>query len=88
MVIVVTATLAMISAAALLTIARMLRGPSTLDRIVCLDVLVVLAVAAAGVYVAYYRNDTYLALIAAVALVGFVGSATAARLVERRDRHR
>jgi multicomponent Na+:H+ antiporter subunit F len=80
--------LGMLSAAALLTAVRMLRGPGTLDRIAALDVFVVLIVAGAAVYMAIYRDGSTIPLVAAVALVGFVGSATAARLVERWERHR
>jgi multicomponent Na+:H+ antiporter subunit F len=71
-----------------LTLVRLLRGPDALDRIVALDVFVVLIVAAASVYTAFYRDGSNIPLLAAVALIGFVGSATAARLVERRERHR
>jgi multicomponent Na+:H+ antiporter subunit F len=80
--------LALLGAAAALTLYRLLRGPSTLDRIVSLDVFVVLVVVAAGVYVAYYRDGGNIPLLAAVALVGFVGSVSAARLAVRRERHR
>ena len=80
--------LALLCAAGLLTLVRLLRGPETLDRVVALDVFVVLIVAGAAVYVAYYQDGSNIPLIAAVALVGFVGSATASRLAERRRRHR
>ena len=80
--------LGMLGVAAALTLFRLLLGPSTLDRIVALDVFVVLSVIGAAVYVAYYRDGSNIPLLAAVALTGFVGSATAARLVERRSRHR
>jgi multicomponent Na+:H+ antiporter subunit F len=80
--------LAMLCAAGLLTLVRLLRGPETLDRVVALDVVVVLIVAGAAVYVAFYEDGSNIPLIAAVALVGFVGSATASRLAERRRRHR
>lgn len=80
--------LVMLCAAGLLTLARLLKGPETLDRVVALDVFVVLTVAAAAVYVAFYEDGSNIPLIAAVALVGFVGSATASRLAERRRRHR
>jgi multicomponent Na+:H+ antiporter subunit F len=83
-----TVVLAMLGLAAALTVFRLLRGPSTLDRIVALDVVVVLTVVGAGVYVAYYRDGSNIPLLAAVALVGFVGSVTAARLAVRRERHR
>jgi multicomponent Na+:H+ antiporter subunit F len=88
MTVVFVVVLVLLCAAAALTLVRMLRGPDTLDRIVALDVLVVLIVAAAAVYIAIYRDGSNIPLLAAVALLGFVGSATATRLAERRGRHR
>lgn len=83
-----TIVAAMLVAAGALTGVRLLRGPSTLDRIAALDVLVLLLVAGTAGYVAWFRDTSNLPLLAAVALVGFVGSTTAARLAERRERHR
>jgi multicomponent Na+:H+ antiporter subunit F len=80
--------LLLLGTAAALALVRLMRGPSTLDRIVALDVFVVLLVVGAGVYVAYYRDGSNIPLLAAVALIGFVGSAAAARLAVRRERHR
>jgi multicomponent Na+:H+ antiporter subunit F len=80
--------LAMLGASAALALYRLLRGPSTLDRIVALEVYVVLTVVSAGVYVGYYRDGSNIPLLVAVSLVGFVGSAVAARLAVRRERHR
>ena len=80
--------LGVLALAGALTLVRLLRGPDALDRIVALDVFVVLIVAAAAVYIAFYRDGSNIPLLAAVALIGFVGSTTAARLVERRERHR
>ncbi|MGI9001481.1 MAG: monovalent cation/H+ antiporter complex subunit F [Pseudonocardia sp.] len=81
-------TLTLLGAAGGLTLVRLLRGPETLDRIVALDVLVVLIVAGTAVYVASFADGSNIPLLAAVALLGFVGSVTAARLAERRERHR
>jgi multicomponent Na+:H+ antiporter subunit F len=83
-----TAVLVMLGVAAALALYRLLAGPTTLDRIVALDVFIVLTVVAAGVYVAYYRDGSNIPLLAAVTLMGFVGSAAAARLAVRRERHR
>lgn len=80
--------LAALGVAGALTLYRLLRGPSTLDRVVALDVFVVLTVVGAGVYVAYYRDGSNIPLLAAVSLVGFVGSVSAARLAVRREQHR
>lgn len=81
-------TMVMLSTAGVLTLLRLLRGPDTLDRIAALDVFVVLIVASAAVYVARYGDGSNIPLLVAVALLGFVGSTTAARLAERRERHR
>ncbi len=80
--------LLLLLAAGMLTLVRLFRGPDTLDRIAALDVVVVLVVAATTVYVAYYRDSSNIPLLVAFALVAFVGSASAARLTERRERHR
>ena len=79
--------LSVLCLAGAITLVRLLRGPDTLDRIVALDVFVILIVAATAVYVAIYTDGSNIPLLAAVALLGFVGSATAARLAER-ERHR
>jgi multicomponent Na+:H+ antiporter subunit F len=78
----------MLSAGGLISLVRLLRGPDTLDRIVALDVFVILVVAASAVYVAIHGDGSPIPMLAAVALIGFVGSATAARLAEQKDRHR
>jgi multicomponent Na+:H+ antiporter subunit F len=80
--------LGILGVAGALTLYRLFRGPTTLDRIVALDVFVVLTVVGATVYVAYFRDGSNIPLVAAVALVGFVGSVSAARLAVRRERHR
>lgn len=88
MTIVFTLVLLMLTAAAGLTLLRLFRGPSTLDRLAALDVFVVLIVAAAAVYVAYYQDGSNIPLLVAVSLTVLVGTATAARLLERWERHR
>jgi len=85
--VVFTITLAMLCLAGALTLGRLLRGPSTLDRIAALDVFVILIVAATAVYVAACRDGSNIPLLAAVALLGFVGSASATRLAERGEPH-
>jgi multicomponent Na+:H+ antiporter subunit F len=80
--------LGLLCGAGALTLFRLLRGPDTFDRIAALDVFVILIVAAAAVYIAIYRDGSNIPLLAAVALLGFVGSATATRLAERGERHR
>ncbi len=70
--------------AALLVLVRLVRGPSVPDRIVSLDVLLQLVIAGIAVAAAVRREGVYLSVLVAVALLGFVGTVTVARFVERR----
>ena len=81
---VVVACFGGLSVAALLVMFRLVRGPSVPDRIVALDVLVQIVVAGIAVAAAVTRDGTYLAVLVAVALLGFVGTVTVGRVVERR----
>lgn len=79
------ASLVLLGVAAVLCLVRAVRGPSALDRVVALDVFLV--VIAAGVAVrGTGESESTLKLLLVVALLGFAGSATAARLVQRRRR--
>jgi multicomponent Na+:H+ antiporter subunit F len=81
-----TVTLALLSAAALLTLARLVRGPTALDRILALDVLSVLLVSGVGVRDAVLGAAADAASLVVIALLGFVGTVTAARLAGERGR--
>lgn len=81
-------TFALLCAAGLLVIVRLLRGKSTLDRIVSVDVFVTLIVAATCVGMALQKDGSNIALLAAFALLAFIGSISAARLVEKKEPYR
>ena len=81
-------TFALLCLAALLELVRLLRGRSTLDRIVAVDVFVTLVVAATCVGMGWQKNGENIALLAAFALLGFIGSVVAARLVEKKESYR
>lgn len=90
-----TITYVLLAAAGMLTVGRLLVGPTDLDRIVALDVLVILITAGVTIEIGMRREGWNIALVAVVALLGFLGSVTAARLVERKgseqqasERHR
>ena len=70
--------------AALLVLVRLVRGPSVPDRIVALDVLVQVVVAGIAVAAAVTRDGTYLSVLVAVSLLGFVGTVSVGRFIERR----
>ncbi|MEZ3182756.1 sodium:proton antiporter [Streptomyces pimonensis] len=78
------ATLAVIAAAGLLTLLRLVRGPLALDRIMALDVLVTLTIAATAVGAVARDDTTAIPVLVVLALLAFIGSVTAAHLVEKR----
>ncbi|PRX46196.1 multisubunit sodium/proton antiporter MrpF subunit [Prauserella shujinwangii] len=82
------ATFGMLSVAGLLTVVRLVRGPRTLDRVLALDVLLVLIVAGAAASIAVTGRGLVVAVLLSVALLSFIGSISAIRLVERWEGHR
>ncbi|MCH9668839.1 MAG: cation:proton antiporter [Actinomycetia bacterium] len=70
---------AMLAAAAVATMVRMLMGPSTLDRLVALDTLVAVTMCAIGAWAAFSLDSTVTYSLTALALISFVGSVSVAR---------
>jgi multicomponent Na+:H+ antiporter subunit F len=78
-------TFTLLSVSALLTMVRLVRGPSVLDRIVALDVLVTLLITGVAVGIASRGEGSSVPLLLVLALLGFIGSVSAAHLVEERE---
>ncbi|WP_188127327.1 monovalent cation/H+ antiporter complex subunit F [Actinoplanes lobatus] len=68
-----------LAAAAGMTLVRIVRGPSTLDRIVAMDVLLAITVCAIAAEAAYSRDATGLPILLGLSLLGAVGSVAVAR---------
>lgn len=71
----------LLSVAALLALARIVRGPSLLDRVVAADVLLSTMVGAVAMEAAINRHATTLPILVALSLLGFVGSVAVVRFV-------
>ena len=69
-----------------LTMVRIVRGPSTLDRIVATDVLLAIVVVAVACTVALTRDATALPILAVLSILGFTGSVSVARFATRKAR--
>lgn len=69
----------MLTGAAILTMYRLLAGPSTLDRLVGLDTLVAVTMCAIGTWAAFSLDSTVTYSLTALALISFVGSVSVAR---------
>lgn len=81
---VTSVALAGLALAAALCVLRLVRSGSLADRIIALDTILVIVVASVAVYAARTRSGTYLDLVVVAALLGFVGTVTVARFIERR----
>ncbi|MBR8743663.1 monovalent cation/H+ antiporter complex subunit F [Nocardiopsis sp. MG754419] len=74
----------LLGAAALLGTARLLLGPSILDRALSVDVLLASALTGLGAYAAFFRDPTVLPSLLVLSLLGFVGSISISKFVARR----
>lgn len=69
---------------ALLCVARLVRGRSISDRIVALDLLLVITVSGIAVLAVATGSGAFLDVLVVASLLGFIGTVTVARYVERR----
>lgn len=79
------ATGVLLAASAVMAFIRLVRGPSVLDRALALDVVMVVLMSAVAAEAAFNRHQSSLAILAALAVVGFVGSVAIARFAARRE---
>jgi multicomponent Na+:H+ antiporter subunit F len=77
---------ALLFAAAALVLVRIVRGPTTLDRIVAVDVLLAVVVCAVAAEAAYTRDATSLPILVVLSILGFIGSVGVARFAPRSGR--
>lgn len=77
-------TMALLAAAGLLCIIRMLRGVSFPDRAIALDTLLVVGICGVAVDAARTGSGLYLDVLVVAALLGFAGTVLVARFIERR----
>jgi multicomponent Na+:H+ antiporter subunit F len=74
----------LLGVAALLGTARLLLGPSILDRALSVDVLLASSLTGLGAYAAFFRDPTILPTLLVLSLLGFVGSISISKFVARR----
>jgi multicomponent Na+:H+ antiporter subunit F len=75
-----------LAAAMVMTLIRMSRGPSTLDRVVAADVVVAVVIAALAMEASLNHHTTTLPIMLVLSLLGFSGSLSMARFVADRDK--
>lgn len=60
--------------AALLSVYRLVRGPSTLDRLVALEMMASVCLSGMAAWAAFSQESAVLPALVALALLGFIGS--------------
>lgn len=85
MTVVLVVCVAMLTVSALLIVARITLGPTMLDRVVALDVLVAVLICGLALEAAIHRHDTTLPILVVLSLLGFVGSVSIARFTRSSD---
>jgi multicomponent Na+:H+ antiporter subunit F len=79
-------SITMLAVAALVTLVRLLRGPTLPDRVVAIDLIGVLIVGLIVLEAAATGERAFLDVAMVIALVSFVGTVAYARYVERAER--
>jgi multicomponent Na+:H+ antiporter subunit F len=83
--VVLFACLAILCLAGVVALARVIRtGTSVADRIVALDLVLMIVVMGIAVYSVLRDTGVFLDVLVVVSLLGFVGTITVARFIERR----
>jgi multicomponent Na+:H+ antiporter subunit F len=86
MIVVAVTVTALLAVATMLVLTRLVRGPSTLDRIVAVDVLLAIVICAIATEAAYTRDATSLPLLVGLSILGFIGSVSVGRFAPRSRR--
>lgn len=76
---------ALLGVAALLLVIRIALGPTMLDRMVALDVLVAVVICGLALEAVAHRHTTTLPVLVVLSLLGFIGSVSVARFTRGSD---
>ena len=76
---------AMLTAAQLLNLYRLLKGPTLLDRILALDTMYIDAIAMFILTGVYFRSTVYFEAALIIAVMGFIGTVATSKFLMRGD---
>ena len=85
MTIILGVALALLIAAAALTLVRVALGPTNLDRALCLDVIIVIVTGILATRIVRSADAASLPILVVFSLTGFVGSVAVARFMGRKE---
>jgi len=81
--VVAVAVTAVLAISAGLALIRLIRGPSVLDRVVAMDVLLAIVLSGIATEAAYSRDGSALPVLVVLSILGFTGSVSVARFATR-----
>ena len=77
--------IAMFMLAAVFALVRLVRGPALVDRVISRDVMLVALMCAVATRAAATGDQTYLGVLAVIAIVAFTATVVLSRFVERNE---
>lgn len=80
-----TVTMLVLALAGAAYFVRLVRGPGLSERVIAVDGLIVAGISAVAVHAMATGEGAFLPVLVVITLVGFVGTAAAARFIERTD---
>lgn len=83
--IIIGIALGLLIAALALTLVRVARGPTNLDRALCLDVVIVIVTGILATQIVRTNDASSLPILVVFSLTGFVGSVSVARFMGRKE---
>jgi len=66
-----------------LSVIRLLKGPSLVDRIIAFDVIGIMSVSLLIIFAIYFQRSIYLDVALAFGLIGFLGTSIFGRFIEK-----
>lgn len=76
-----------LSLSTLLVFYRFIKGPSSVDRVVALELLISIGIASMTVYSMITKNSTFLDVAMILALIAFLGTVAYSYYIERKDKN-
>jgi len=76
-------TVVFLCAAILLSLIRLLSGPTSADRVVALDVMTIISISLITVIASFLERSVYVDAAIVYGLISFIGVITVARYLER-----
>lgn len=72
-------------AGAVLTLYRMAKGPSSLDRSIAADIIIAILISATGLFAVVTKQTTAMPVLVVLSLLGFTAAVAMARLISNRS---